>query len=94
MRIMLGLALSLALNGCAGYVQGDGGVVVEAEPDLYPFGYYFYDGGHDRDYGRRGAESRGFADHSGGHDAARSAGRPGVTTVVPSAVRHGGKERR
>ena len=60
--------LGLALAGCFGYVQGDGGGVVVAEPDLYLFGGY-PDGGPARDYGRRGAESRGPVGHPGGHAA-------------------------
>jgi hypothetical protein len=53
-----GMGLCLTLLGCFGYVQGDGGGVVVAEPDLYLFGGYA-DGGRGRDYGRRGAQSRG-----------------------------------
>ena len=58
-----GLGLSLVLTGCIGYVQGDGGGgVVVAEPEFFWFGGYG-DGHYARDYGYRGAGSRG---HGGG----------------------------
>jgi hypothetical protein len=75
MRILCGLAIAFALSGCVGYVQGDGGGVVVNEPDEYLFGGYF-GGGHDRDYGRRGAESRGGG-RSGGAAITRSGGHGG-----------------
>jgi hypothetical protein len=60
------LGLALAMNGCFGYVQGDGGGgVVVAEPDVYLFGGYG-DGGRAHDFGRRGGESRGSGGHGGG----------------------------
>jgi hypothetical protein len=51
------LGMSLTMTGCYGYVRGDGGGVVVAEPDVYIWGGY--GGGYRRDYGRRGYESRG-----------------------------------
>jgi hypothetical protein len=78
-RIVFGLGLSLAvlgsalaLTGCVGYVQGDGGGVV-SEPDMFLFGGGDYDGGRARDFGRRGQASRGPSGRSGGAPAARSA---------------------
>jgi hypothetical protein len=59
------IALLLSLTGCVGYVQGDGGGAVVAEPDFFWFGGYD-DGGRARGYGQRGAESRGFGGHAGG----------------------------
>ena len=64
-QVLVGLGLSVALTGCVGYVQGDGGGVVVAEPDLFWFGGYG-DGGHARDYGFRGGNSRGFGGRDGG----------------------------
>lgn len=52
------LGLPLAMTACVGYVQGDGGGVVVAEPDFFWFGGY--DGGYSRGYGYRGAGSRGW----------------------------------
>jgi hypothetical protein len=59
--VLFGFGFFLALTGCVGYVQGDGGVEV-AEPDMLIFGGYA-DGAPARDYARRGDESRG-ADRS------------------------------
>lgn len=56
--LVFSLLVSLALPGCVGYVQGDGGGVVVAEPDFFWFGGYG-DGGRARDYGNRGGFSRG-----------------------------------
>ena len=53
-----GLGVCLALAGCFGYVEGPGSDVV-LEPDLILFGGYYQGGEPARDYGRRGAESRG-----------------------------------
>jgi hypothetical protein len=94
--IVSGFALTLALAGCVGYVEGDGGGVVAAEPDVYLFGGY-YDGGPYRDYGRRGADSRrgfGRAGRDGGAARAPVVGRPGGTTIVPTPGRPGGGGRR
>ena len=96
-RIVSGLVLLVASAGCVGYVRGDGDGVVAVEPDVYLFGGY-YDGAPYRDYGRRGHESRGAGGRSERRSEGRSggvpAGSPGVTTVVPSAGRSGGKEKR
>jgi hypothetical protein len=86
MRLLLGAAICLALAGCVGYVEGDGGTVISAQPDVYLFGGY-YDGGYSRDYGRRGAESRGRA-------APQPAARSGPVTIVPAAAHSGGGGRR
>jgi hypothetical protein len=74
-RIVSWLGLALVLTGCIGYVQGDGGDDVVAQPDLTIFGGYV-DGGPARDYGRRGAESRGRGGHAGGGRAASPAPAP------------------
>jgi|GEM_PF-1960831 len=66
-------ALGLPLAGCFGYVQGDGGPVVVAEPDLFWFGGYG-DGGGARDYAGRGAASRGDGGHGGGHGGGHAGG--------------------
>ena len=68
---LLASALSFSMAGCIGYVEGDGGGAVVAEPDFFWFGGYG-DGGHARDYGRRGGESRGFG---GGGRGAGGGGR-------------------
>jgi hypothetical protein len=73
--IISGLGLFLALAGCVGYVQGDGGVEV-VEPDMFMFGGYS-DGAPARDYGRRGGESRGGAGRSAARPAAQPAAQPG-----------------
>ena len=62
-----GLSLLLALAGCVGYVQGDGGVAA-SEPDFFWFGGYG-DGGDARGYGHRGEESRRTSGRSGGAHA-------------------------
>lgn len=61
LQILCGLGISLFLTGCVGYVQGPGpgGAVIVEEPDLFWFGGYG-DGGHARDFGHRGYESRGW----------------------------------
>jgi hypothetical protein len=84
MRLPIGLALALSfvLTGCVGYVEGDGGDVVVAQPDMYLYGGY-YDGGRSRDYGRRGVESRG-------RGSSRPAARSGPVTIVPAAAHSGG----
>jgi hypothetical protein len=56
---LLILGLSLVLTGCVGYVRGDGGGVMVAEPDFFWWGGYG-DGWGARGYGYRGAGSRGF----------------------------------
>jgi hypothetical protein len=77
---VLVLALACAFPGCAGYVQGDGGTVVYAQPDLYLFDGGYDDGGRARDYGRRGERSRG---HDEGH--APAAARPEGARPAPAA---------
>jgi len=74
-RIVSWLGLALVLTGCIGYVQGDGGDDLVAQPDLTIFGGYV-DGGPARGYGRRGAESRGPGGHPGGGRAAGPAPAP------------------
>lgn len=52
------LSLPLAMTACVGYVRGDGGAVIVAEPEVVWFGGY--DGYYSRGYGYRGAGSRGW----------------------------------
>lgn len=66
-KIGLGIAVVVALPGCVGYVDGDGGggVVVDGPGYYGGFGGY-YDRGHDvRGFSGRGAASRAVA-HGGG----------------------------
>jgi hypothetical protein len=55
--VLVLVGLPFALPGCVGYVQGDHGGVVVAEPDFFWFGGYG-DGGYGRGYGYRGGNSR------------------------------------
>ncbi len=61
MRIICGLTLSLTLAGCAGYVQGDGGGVVMAEPDVSACSAATAVGGTTAITGGEERESRGGA---------------------------------
>jgi hypothetical protein len=95
--VVSAFALSFGLAGCAGYVEGDGGGAVMAEPDIYLYGGYYDSGPYrDRDYGRRGADSRRGGARSGGAASPSPAGspHPAGTTIVPAAGRSGGGERR
>ena len=72
-RIMVGLALVLVTGsmGCVGYVDGGGGDVVVAGPEVGFFGGYYGRGRDVRGYSSRGAASRGFAHAGGGGHAGR-----------------------
>jgi len=66
--ILLAFLAGGALTGCVGVVgpgYDEGPGYYDEGPDLFIFGGF--GGGHDRDFGRRGAESRGAAGHFGGH---------------------------
>jgi hypothetical protein len=80
-RIKIGLTVALVaiLTGCVGYVDGGGGGVVVADPDVYVFGGGggYYGRGHDvHDYSNRGAASRAVA-HPAPHPAPHAGGAPG-----------------
>lgn len=71
LRLTLGGLLMTALTGCFGVVGTDYygpdyyGPGYDYGQDVYIFGGYGRDH-HDHDFGRRGAESRGFIRHGGG----------------------------
>ena len=65
-NIGLGVLLLASLTGCVGYVDGGGGAVVVAGPEVGFWGGGPYERGRDvHAYSNRGAISRGVA-HGGG----------------------------
>ena len=59
-RIALGMLVLVGLTGCIGVVDGRGhGAVFVPGPEVTFYGGGYEHGHEDRDYGRRGGESRG-----------------------------------